>query len=248
MKVKEILNLINSFAPANTALSYDNTGLLLGDAEQTVTKAVVCLDATPDAIDFAKENNAGLIITHHPIIFDGLKSVLVGSAVYECLVAGISVISAHTNLDVAEGGVNDCLAKALGLKNITAVTDEEGFSFRKGTLSEEMSAEGFARYIKSRLGGVVRYTDAKKPIKTVSVCGGSGGSELELAKSVSDALVTADVKHNVLIMANEINFSIFDAGHFHTENVVVNPLTERLSKMTDEVEFLPFSGNEIKTV
>ena len=124
MKVKEILNLINSFAPANTALSYDNTGLLLGDAEQTVTKAVVCLDATPDAIDFAKENNAGLIITHHPIIFDGLKSVLVGSAVYECLAAGISVISAHTNLDVAEGGVNDCLAKALGLKNITAVTDE----------------------------------------------------------------------------------------------------------------------------
>ena len=80
-RLKEILNLINSFAPANTALSYDNTGLLLGDAEQTVTKAVVCLDATPDAIEFAKENNAGLIITHHPIIFDGLKSCVFGKLV-----------------------------------------------------------------------------------------------------------------------------------------------------------------------
>lgn len=248
MKVKEILSLIDSFAPINTALSYDNSGLLVGDAEQTVTKAVVCLDATPEAINFAVKNSAELIITHHPVIFDGLKAVMVGSPVYECVRKNISVISAHTNLDIAESGVNDCLAKALGLKNITAVTDDEGFSFRKGTLDEEMSAEGFARYIKSRLGGVVRYTDAKKPIKTVAVCGGSGGSELELAKTVADAFVTADVKHSVLIAANEMNFSIFDAGHYHTENVVVNPLTERLSKMVPNIKFLPFNGNEIKTV
>lgn len=248
MKVKEILNLINSFAPTNTALSYDNTGLLVGNPEQNVTKAVVCLDATPDAVGFAIKNSAELIITHHPIIFEGLKSVTEGSVVYDCIKNGISVISAHTNLDVAEGGVNDCLAKALGLKNITAVTDDEGFSFRKGTLDEEMSAEGFARYIKSRLGGVVRFTDSKKPIKTVAVCGGSGGSELELAITVADALVTADVKHSVLVLANEKNFSIFDAGHFHTENVVINPLAERLSKMAENIEFIPFSGNEIKTV
>lgn len=248
MKVKEILNLINSFAPAGTALGYDNVGVLVGNPAEEVTKAVVCLDATPSAVEFATKNSAQLIITHHPVIFDGLKAVTAGSPVYECIKNGISVISAHTNLDVAEGGVNDCLAKALGLKNITAVTDDEGFSFRKGILSEEMSAEGFARYIKSRLGGVVRYTDSKTTIKTVSVCGGSGGSELELAKTVSDALVTADVKHSTLIYANQINFSIFDAGHYHTENVVINPLAERLSKMAEGVEFLPFSGNEIKTV
>ncbi len=250
MKVKDIFSVINNIAPVNTALSYDNSGLLIGDWEQTVTKVLVCLDCTPAAVQKAIEISAQLIITHHPVIFDQLKKVIKekGNVVFECVSNNISVISMHTNLDMAEDGVNDCLADALGLKGVSAITDEEGFTFRKGSLSDEMSADGFARYIKSRLGGVLRYTDGGKPIKVVAVCGGSGGSELGLAMECADALVTADIKHNILIEASAKGYSLFDAGHFHTENVVIEPLVERLNKQISEISFVPFNGKEIKTL
>lgn len=249
MTVSDIFNLINGIAPLETALSFDNAGVLLGDPEAEVTKAVVTLDATPAAVKKAIELGAELIITHHPIIFNPLKSVVKqsGNVVYECLSNGISVISMHTNLDVATGGVNDCLANALELQNISIITDEDGFSFRKGSLKKEMSADELAGYIKEKLGGTVRYTDGKKTIKTVCVCGGSGTSELSLAMDNADAFVTADIKHNVFIEADAKDFSLFDAGHFHTENVVVVPLAEMLNKKAEDVQFVAFNGNEIKT-
>ena len=250
MTVLDIFNLINDFAPTQTALSFDNPGILVGDPNSQVTKAVVCLDVTPAVVAYAKENSAELIITHHPVIFDPLKSVVKseGNVVYDCLVNGVAVISMHTNLDVAKGGVNDCLAKALELCDIQSVFDDEGFSFRKGTLNKAMSADELAAYVKQKLGGAVRYTDGKKLIKTVAVCGGSGGSELSFAMDNSDAFVTADIKHNILIEASAKGFSIFDAGHYHTENVVVAPLAHRLQNTVKNVQFLPFSGNEIKTL
>lgn len=248
MKVLDVYNILNKIAPCESALSFDNVGILIGDRDATVTKAVVCLDCTFEVVKKAVEQKAELIITHHPVIFEPLKSVLKGSVVYECVLNNISVISMHTNLDSAVGGVNDCLANALGLENVVSVTDEEGFSFRKGVLSEEMSAEGLARYIKSRLGGAIRYTDNNKLIKTVCVCGGSGGSELFLAMNHADAFITADVKHNVFMDAAMKSFSIFDAGHFHTENVIVEPLSKLLGEKIKDVAFLPFNGKEIKTV
>ena len=250
MKVSDVFNLINSIAPLETALSFDNVGVLLGDFENRVTKAVVTLDATSAVVNYAKEIGAELIITHHPIIFDPLKNIVKqnSNVVYECLSNGISVISMHTNLDVANGGVNDCLANALELQNITTVMDEEGFSFKKGELKAKMSADEFAEYLKVKLGGAVRYTDGKKPIKTVCVCGGSGSSELTVAMNNADAFVTADIKHNVFIEADAKDFSLFDAGHFHTENVVIAPLTETLNKKAENVSFYAFNGTEIKTV
>ncbi|MBE6761336.1 MAG: Nif3-like dinuclear metal center hexameric protein [Ruminococcaceae bacterium] len=250
MKVSDIYGIINQIAPYELALSFDNVGILLGNPEAKVNKAIVCLDCTPNAVKKAIKENAELIITHHPIIFEPLKSVVKsdGNVVYDCLVNGISVISMHTNLDVAIGGVNDQLAKALKLENIQTVTDDEGFSFRKGELKENMSADALAEYVKASLGGNVRYTDGGKNIKTVAVCGGSGGSELIFAMNSADAFVTADVKHKIFIEANAKGFTLLDAGHFHTENVIVNPLTELLNKQINGVQFITFNGNEIKTV
>ena len=250
MKVLDIYKIINQMAPVELALSYDNPGILLGNPAAEVTKAVVCLDATKAAVKTAVEQKAQLIITHHPIIFDPIKSVVKqsGNIVYECLANGISVISMHTNLDSCEGGVNDCLANVLELKNITPVTDEDGFSFRRGDLKEPMSAYDLAIFVKERLGGNVRYVSGKEPIKTVCVCGGAGGSLLSLAMDNADAFITADVKHNLFVEADAKGFTIMDAGHFHTENVVVNPLTDFLNKKIKDVSFIAFNGNEIKTV
>lgn len=251
MKANTVFEKLCDFAPLEYAMGFDNAGFLIGDGESEVKNVVVCLDATTKAVDFAIENNANLIITHHPIIFNALKSITPDSnnRVFKCLTNGISVISMHTNLDIAVNGVNDTLAKKLELKNIVSVTDEEGFSFRKGILKEPMSADGFAKYLKSKLGGVIRFTDSGKTISAVAVCGGSGGDFWGLAlKSKADALVTADVKHSCFIDAAENNFSLFDAGHFHTENVIVNAITERLQKEFGNIKFLPYNTGEIKTV
>ena len=250
MKVKEIFEIINNLAPVESALSYDNAGILVGDCNSEVKIALVCLDCTPAAVKKAKNEGAELIVTHHPIIFKPLKNVVKerGNVVYDCIKNCISVISMHTNLDVAKGGVNDCLAKALKLIDISPITDDEGFSFRKGELSEEMSADGLARYVKSILGGTVRYTDGGTPIKRVAVCGGSGGNDLHIAMENTDAFITADVKHNLFIEANAKGYTLLDAGHFHTENVIVEPLAKQLGEKAETVRFIPFKGNEIKTV
>ncbi len=251
MTAKDIFDFLNEIAPLKDAMPYDNPGFLLGDKEREVTKAVVCLDCTKKAVQKAKELGANLIITHHPVIYDPLKNITAdsNSRIYDCLTLGVSVISMHTNLDVAEKGVNDCLATALGLKNIKKIVDPEGFAFRKGQLTDPMTPEGFARYIKSRLGGVVRYVKGGTVIKNVAVCGGSGSGFVDLCiEEKVDALVTADIKHSVLIDANEKGFSLFDAGHFHTENVVVEPLSKQLSEHFPEVEFVPLNLREIHTV
>lgn len=250
MKVSDIYDFLNEMAPSQFALSFDNVGILVGDPNAKVKKAVVCLDCTPGVVEKAITENAELIITHHPIIFEPLKSVVKGegNVVYDCLVNGISVISMHTNLDVAVGGVNDCLAEALELENIQPIVTEEGFSFRMGSLKGEMSAKELAEFVKSRLGGNLRYTEGSKPIKTLCVCGGSGGSELKYAMENSDAFLTADVKHNIFIEAVSKGYTLLDAGHFHTENVVVNPLAETLGKKMPNLEFIPFNVGEIKTL
>lgn len=250
MKVLDVYNFLNDLAPVSTALEYDNVGILVGAPDKEVKRAVVCLDCTPQVIKLACESSAELIITHHPVIFEPLKSLVKSESnvVYSCIENGISVISMHTNLDVAVGGVNDCLANALELENIEPLADDEGFCFRKGTLKTEMSTNQFAEFVKQKLGGNVRYTAVEKNIKTVSVCGGSGGSELETAMKSSDAFITADIKHNVFITAIANNYPLFDAGHFHTERVIIKPLTKALSEGIKTIEFIEFNNDVIKTL
>ena len=127
MTVKDIFDFLNKKFPTETACDFDNVGILVGDPETQVEKAVVALDCTPSAVNTALKNGCQLIITHHPVIFAHLKRVLAGSAVYEVIKNGISVISMHTNLDVGIGGVNDCLCTALSLENVTKVSAADGY-------------------------------------------------------------------------------------------------------------------------
>lgn len=251
MKADKIFKILCNMAPLNLALDFDNSGFLLGNKKSDVKKAVVCLDVTGNVIEFAENHGANLIISHHPIIFNPVKSITNenNNRVYKCLSKGISVISMHTNMDSAENGVNDSLAKALCLKNITSVEDADGFSFRMGKLKEPMSAEGLAKYVKSKLGGVIRFVGDDKMISTVAVCGGSGGEYWQLAKEKkAGALITADVKHNIFIEAAEVGFALLDAGHFNTENVVVKNICEYLSNEISGVDFFEYDLKEIKTV
>ncbi len=248
MKLKEIYDFLDSIAPFKTQCDFDNAGFLVGDINEEFKGAVVALDVTEGAIKYAESIGANLIISHHPVIFEPLKSVTCESLVYRLIKSGINVISAHTNLDMAEGGINDKLAELIGLENVGKIVPEgEVFAARMGEIPEEMSADEFGLYLKGIFSGAIKYCDPEKPIKRIAICSGSGGSLLEeIAKEGADAFVTADVKHNVFLDAAHLGISIYDCGHFDTEDIIVKPLCNTLNERFGE-GFFEYHSELIKT-
>lgn len=236
-KAKDIFDYIQGFAPLCLAMPYDNCGILVGDSEKEVSKAIVTLDITSDVIDEAVRKGAELIISHHPIIFSPLKSVLSDSCVYKLIQSGITALCMHTNLDLSqENGVNITLTKALGLENIATV---EGECLLTGELQTEYSVEDFAKYVKERLDCQgVRYTKGKKSIKKVAVaCGAGGDYVFNCEKLGADAFVTGEIKHHQIIKANEIGLTVVDAGHYKTEDVIIPVLVNLLSEKFADTQF-----------
>lgn len=249
MKIKEIYSFLDEAFPFSLALDFDNCGLLVGDSEAEVSGIVIALDCTNDTVLFAKEKGANLIITHHPIIFNGMKSVTKGSAVYTAVKNDISVISAHTNLDIADGGVNDALCLSLGLENITDFECEDGFIMRKGELKAEMSPTDFCKYAADKLNANARYTVGKEKIKTVAICSGSGSDMLcDAIKSGADAYVSSEIKHNVFLDAYESGFTCLDLGHFATERIIVPVLKDILETAFPKMKIYTFEKNIVKYI
>ncbi|MBR7070949.1 MAG: Nif3-like dinuclear metal center hexameric protein [Clostridia bacterium] len=248
MTVGEIFAALCRDYPLDTACDFDNCGLLLGDKNSTVTGILVALDCTAAAMKTAIQKGCNLIVTHHPVIFHGVRSVTEETLCYRLLAAGISVICMHTNLDVGQDGVNDCLCRAIGLRNIQVVAASDGFLLRRGEI-DPVSAAEFAAAVQAKLGGFVRFADGGKPVCRVLVCSGSGSEYLsEAAAQACDALLTAEVKHHLFLAAVEQGISLFDAGHLETENVVVTPLAEKLRHAFPDLAVIPYTASVIQTV
>ncbi|WP_312643345.1 Nif3-like dinuclear metal center hexameric protein [Hydrogenoanaerobacterium sp.] len=231
--VRQIYECIDRFAPFCTAESWDNVGLLVEAKGAEVQKVLVALDITPDVAEEAREIGANLIISHHPVIFDPLRRITSDNVVYLLAKHDISAICAHTNLDVAQGGVNDILAQRLCLQNVQPLEplDGNGLSLgRIGVLEEPMEAEQFLGKVKQKLGcNGLKYTQGRGKVGRVAVCGGAGANLLYRAAELgTDALVTADSKHNLLLDAKRLGIMLIDAGHYCTEQVVLEPLAKRL--------------------
>lgn len=246
MTVQNIFDFLNQKFPTNTACDFDNVGILVGDKDAVVKRALIALDCTSITVDEAIENGCNLIITHHPVIFNPLKNVLKGSIVYKLIENSISVISMHTNLDIAEGGVTETLSKVLSPKTLENVTAHDGFTLKKCTVSP-ISSDDLADLLKTRLGGSIKYMPTEKLIENVLFCSGGGGGFIEDAISNNcDALVTADVKHSQFLTAQHYGIALFDAGHFNTEDVVIEPLKDLLTKQFD-IEFITTHTSLIKS-
>ena len=234
-KVSEILSYITEVAPIHWQESYDNSGLLVGDANALVDKVLLTLDLTEKVIDEAIENSFHLVISHHPLIFKGLKNILVddttGRIITKAIKHDISIAAMHTNIDNSFYGVNRVLAEQLGLKDLqilrssqqSAVSDQQleiqVGSGMLGVLENEISENDFLKIIKEKLNvGAIRHSEfLNKPIRKVAICGGSGAFLINDAKRCgADVYVTADLKyHDFFDADNEI--LIVDAGHFETE-------------------------------
>ncbi len=248
MRVADVLAVLEKSYPLSTACDFDNCGLLLGDGDATVSGVVVALDCDEAALKKATENGCNLIVTHHPVIFDGLKSVTADSLCYRLLKNGISVISMHTNLDMGEGGVNDQLCRAIGLSSVEPYVAADGFTLRRGRCAPT-TAPDFAAHLKTVLGGKIRFVDGGKPIRRVLVCSGSGSEFLfDVAVAECDALVTAEVKHHLFLEAAGNGISLFEGGHFETENVVVDSLCETLQNLLPDVPVLAHKETVIQSI
>ncbi|MBW7573395.1 Nif3-like dinuclear metal center hexameric protein [Caproiciproducens faecalis] len=242
VSVGEVYDFIDDFAPFRTAMSFDNPGLLVGNREARVSSALLSLDITPAVVQEAHDLGAGLIVSHHPVIFHPLKSLSADSAPYLLAKYGIAAICAHTNLDMAVGGVNTCLAERLKLRNVRTLSEYEDSGLPEalqGETTSEMLPEDFARFVKEALGcDGLRFTDGKRAITRVGLCSG-GGADLVYAAAQAgcQAFVTGESKHNILLDAENMGMTLVDAGHFYTESPVILPLAVKLKMKFPDAAF-----------
>ncbi len=225
-----IYSILDELYPFSSQEKWDNSGYLVGDMDIFVKKVMLSLDITSYSVNEAKEKKCNLIVSHHPVIFEPLKNIHNDSVVYKLIKSDIGAICMHTNLDIAEDGTNgvivEKLSEYLKIKSCESF-DEIGKIIN---LENPVSAKELAGILKKIFGcTVVRYCGNWKYISRIAICSGSGGSMLyDAMKKDCHALITGDVKHDVWISAGNNNFNLFDCGHFHTENLVLEHLRDVL--------------------
>ena len=242
-KVKDFYGYLNSIAPFETQEDWDNSGMLVGDMDAEVKKVAVVLDITHEEIKKAKAIGADLIISHHPVIFNPIKSVTQGSVPYELVASSINALCCHTPLDIADGGTNDSLAKLLGIE----VTRTEDPILRLGTV-EPTTAENLAGKIAKTLNTKVRYADAGRKIEKIAICTGAGCSLIEAAGEI-DAFITGDASHHNFLDCIQAGITLIAAGHYETEIVVVPVLVKKLHAQFPDIEIIDIKQeNPIKFI
>lgn len=242
-KVKNFYGYLNSIAPFETQEDWDNSGMLVGDMDAEVKKVAVVLDITHEEIKKAKAIGADLIISHHPVIFNPIKSVTRGSVPYELVASSINALCCHTPLDIADGGTNDSLAKLLGIE----VTRTEDPILRLGTV-EPTTAENLAGKIAKTLNTKVRYADAGRKIEKIAICTGAGCSLIEAAGEI-DAFITGDASHHNFLDCIQAGITLIAAGHYETEIVVVPVLVKKLQAHFPDIEIIDIKQeNPIKFI
>lgn len=243
-KLEDILLFLEGIAPAVLAEDWDNPGLQVGDTSQEVRKILASLDPTPEALKEAANRQAQLLLTHHPLIFPSLSCVnrkaYPGDLIYEACGKKISIVAAHTNLDSAEGGINDMLATLLALKDTqvlqrNASHPNAGLG-RIGDLPSMETLHGLASRVKNLLGSTTVGACGRpdKPVRRMAVVGGSGGGLVSLASSMgADVLVTGDVRHHDALRAASLGLGLIDAGHYHMERRAFSLFAARLKALLD---------------
>lgn len=241
MKLNDLITAMETIAPKELAFPWDNPGLLIGTEKEEISKVMVALDCSVQTAREAIEWGADILLTHHPVFFGGVKRIAPDdpdtAGAYMLIRHGIGLFAAHTNLDSADGGVNDCLAEALGLHNIEKLPpDNLG---RIGTLPSPLPFIDFARAVEQKLSTRVRITGSDNAtVQRIALVGGSAGGELFAAKAArADAFITGEMKHHLAIQADAMGLCIVEAGHYETEKVVLQPLISRLQALTNDVQY-----------
>lgn len=224
--VQEVLSVMETLAPPALACDWDNVGLLV-DAGRPVTSILTALDITADVVRDAAARGCGLIVSHHPVIFDPLRRLNAQDIPGMLLQSGISAICMHTNLDAAPGGVNDTLADLLGMEDRRNIAENCG---RIGTLAAPVTAAELAARCERLLHTRCKYVEAARPITTLAEVSGAGGSFLQQAiEAGADCLVTGEAAHHIALLARQRGVGLVVAGHWGTEHPIASVLADALS-------------------
>ncbi len=243
MIFNDIINLVNSELKLKPQENWDNSGLQIGNLNSDIKKVMILLDLDKESVNVAIKNKVDLIITHHPFIFNNLKSIdyssYDGSIIKDLIINNINLYSMHTNLDMAKYGVNNALAKKLGIQNYSILhninDDKEPYGYGGIADINEMNIIEYAKSVKTALGcnSVKLFSvDNSKKISRVAFCGGSGSEFIEDAiNSKADIYITGDIKYHQAQEALKGGLSIIDAGHYYTEYHSIYSIKESLEKL-----------------
>lgn len=255
MTVYELNRYMNERIPRELSCSWDNDGLMCcPDGNREVKKVLFCMDVTPEAIDFAIENGYDLIISHHPLIFKGVKSVSgdfgIPSRIIKLIKNDISVMSFHTRFDAVDGGVNDALAKIFELSNVEKVECDGIEMMRVGNLPKEMSIEDFVVLVKEKLGcEFLNYASDSGKVHRIALLGGGGGSYIRDAHHAgADTYLSGEIGYHNLTDCKDNHINLVEAGHYYTENPALKNLSKFVHDADESIEFGFFESNVIKQI
>ncbi|MBB3702543.1 Nif3-like dinuclear metal center hexameric protein [Alloprevotella rava] len=245
MKIKQVAEALEKFAPLPLQESYDNAGLQIGLTEVEVSRVLLCLDVTEDVIMEAAEKGCQLIVSHHPLLFRGVKCVSDSDMVQRCVRLAIkhdiAIYSAHTNLDNAAGGVNWMIAEKLGLQNVSFLlpTSEGG----SGVIAELPTAEApkdFLLRVKKTFGIDCLQTNRgpERMVKRIALCGGAGDFLLDAAIARgADVFLTGEM-HYHQYFGHDAQLWIGIMGHYQSEQFTVELLHRLLQQEFPTLELL----------
>lgn len=234
MLLQHIIDIIESVAPRSWQEEWDNSGLQVGNPTADIRAALLTTDVTESVVSEAVSGGYDLIISHHPLLFRGLKQVCGQNSTARCVEMaikhGIAIYSGHTNMDSALHGVSGKMADMLGVEDYRILVGEEHGLGVIGTLPEPMTADEFVRLVRDRFGAqYVRYTAWDKPVQKVAICGGSGAEFIpEALAQGADAYLTADCKYHEFADA-EGQLLLVDIDHWVSEHYTRDIYKEWLS-------------------
>ena len=232
LKVRDIEEIMENYAPSILKEDYDNVGLMVGEKEAEVTKVLIALDCTLDVIYEAKHKGCNLIVTHHPLLFTKPKTItdgtLVGKKIMALIKNNINVYASHTNLDSVKGGLNDIVTEVLGFTQFKVMEPSTVSGFNDGysgtgrvvTLEDPIALIDLCERVKNLLSAdYLRYVgEDDKLIKTIAIINGSGEDFFEISKTLhADCIITGDTKYHHVSDLKEEGIALIDAGHFITE-------------------------------
>ena len=259
MKIKEIVSALERFAPLPLQESYDNAGLQTGLTDAEATGALLCLDVTKAVIDEAIALGYNLVVSHHPLVFRGVKSITGRDYVGRCLLKAIkndiALYAAHTNLDNAPGGVNFAIARKLGLEDVRFLapqdgSGQEGGSGLIGTLPDWETETDFLRRVKKTFeAGCVRHSRMTgRQIRTVALCGGAGSFLIADAVAAgADVFLTGEIRYHEYF-GHEREILLAEIGHYESEQYTRQLLADILHEQCPslKVEITKINTNPIK--
>ena len=254
MTIRDLYRALDDMFPRSLSCDWDNDGFMLcADPDKEVTRIMLALDASDDAISHAAENGCQVLLTHHPLLFRPLRSVtpdsLNGKRALAAVRSDVTVMSFHTRLDAGQGGVNDALVDALGFTSAGTFGDDGAPTLgRIVHLAEEMPLADFAAYVKTKLGCPMIQYVGKRPVKMVALVGGGGGDFIYPALAAgADTLITGDSGYNITLDAADDGINVIQAGHYYTEAPVLARLAD-ICRQLCGAECLFFDSNPIKVL